>query len=579
MYKEIAPDSKDNPYKNAGSFTGEGWERTSISFPEWSDTSPITDKILRSQEITEEYALRLFFVLERYDPGSNSKGYLQELRREYAKHPDHQNTEYFPYVMYRVNGQRVILEVKTKDERFKIRDPDGDDRDPDSGELIRKWDFKPSPLYVISKKNYENRDYLLTSKSRLEKIKDLDTDHWMLFEDIKAKIGFHIDVKPWVSSLMALWIIGTYVYRIFKAYPYLYLNADFGSGKTRALETILALADTPLKEVYVNPTPAPVFRTVDALGCCMAFDELEGLNTKDNPDLVQLLNSGYKFGATVPRYDMDARMLVKFHTYSPKALAGIKTPDPVLGSRCIFIPLLRSKDPKFTHREPFQEPYYSDLVDIADELIAWAIDYGPWIKRMDWKTVYEKYKSRFKDLPPRVFQISLPLLVIYEAMNLDEKGEGENLSRILQYQAESALYSVPEHQETIIRALYVCVQRSDSITVQAIQDEIVAQFLAQMGKFEEELNKTEANQLAQLKKFYSTRKIGRQLSKYEIPKVKRSQIKYFPDSTKEYRVDFVRDIAERYQFDLDGRVERIVNEIAEEQLRFNIGDGDFGGSA
>jgi len=74
-----------------------------------------------------------------------------------------------------------------------------------------------------------------------------------LMEDVRKFLGFtyesiidtmkeYCDLKEEYYSLASLWIIGTYLHNKFNTYPYLFINAMRGSGKTRMLKLISSMA-------------------------------------------------------------------------------------------------------------------------------------------------------------------------------------------------------------------------------------------------------------------------------------------------------------------------------------------------
>lgn len=155
----------------------------------------------------------------------------------------------------------------------------------------------------------------------------------------------YIDLKEEYYSIISLWIIGTYVHDSFNTFPFLFINAMRGSGKTRLLKLISALSKDG--DIQANISEAVLFRT--AKGRTILLDEMESIGNKEKGLLRELLNAGYKKGIKVKRMhkgkneDGEEEMQVKeFDLYTPIAIANINGIDDVLADRCIQLILEKS---------------------------------------------------------------------------------------------------------------------------------------------------------------------------------------------------------------------------------------------
>ncbi len=168
------------------------------------------------------------------------------------------------------------------------------------------------------------------------------------YEDIRYLIEKYLEIDPKHTKIIALWIIGTYFHHNFNSYPYLYLNAMRGSGKTRLLNLISSMSWEGT--IQNSMTDAVLFRTKGTL----CIDEAEGFGRKGKETLVELLNSGYKKGTIVNRMkkkktpEGEEQVVESYSVYRPIALANITGIDNVLGDRCIKIILEKSISEKKT---------------------------------------------------------------------------------------------------------------------------------------------------------------------------------------------------------------------------------------
>ena len=170
------------------------------------------------------------------------------------------------------------------------------------------------------------------------------------YHKIRDVLEEYMDLEKSHYSLVALWIMGTYLHKQFPAYPYLFFNAMKGSGKTRLLKIISNLAKDG--KVAGSMTEAVLFRTAKDSTLCI--DEFEGMNAKGNENLKLLLNAGYKKGTKVQRLikkktlEGESQVIEEFEVYCPIAMANIRGMENVLGDRCISLILEKSSKTQIT---------------------------------------------------------------------------------------------------------------------------------------------------------------------------------------------------------------------------------------
>ncbi|MEX1382632.1 hypothetical protein [Lutibacter sp.] len=154
----------------------------------------------------------------------------------------------------------------------------------------------------------------------------------------------YTDLEEDNYKIIALWIIGTYFHEQFSTYPYLFLYAIKGSGKTRVLRLIAKLSNNG--RVLLSPTEAVMFRIPKGETICI--DELEGIMNKENGGLREMLNACYKKGSTVLRMKQKKingsteQVIDEFEPYKPICIANINGMENVLEDRCITLILERS---------------------------------------------------------------------------------------------------------------------------------------------------------------------------------------------------------------------------------------------
>ena len=176
-----------------------------------------------------------------------------------------------------------------------------------------------------------------------------------IFEEIKIILRRYVKLKEEYYNVVAVWIIGTYNMGAFSTYPYLFMNAQKGSGKTRMLKLLEVLVYKGI--LLASMREAVLFRLADK-GFALLIDELEGLERKENAPLKELLNACYKRGTKVFRMKKvgDSWDFDSFEPFTPIAIANIGGVDDVLGDRVITLTLNKSTNSNLTLlQEDFNE--------------------------------------------------------------------------------------------------------------------------------------------------------------------------------------------------------------------------------
>lgn len=197
------------------------------------------------------------------------------------------------------------------------------------------------PLAIGSSIRDNDKDqlelYLVAQKCALNLREDV---YEPLVEKLDKIIDFY-NIED--RDVLALWVIGTYFFPIFQAYPYLIISGPRGSGKTKILDFLNCVSFNSVK--LANTSVSALFRIVDSNLCTVLIDEAETLkNGEESRDLGRILNAGYKSDANVLRTNPESLAVEEFNTYSPKAIASINRIDRVLGSRGIEINMIKTGD-------------------------------------------------------------------------------------------------------------------------------------------------------------------------------------------------------------------------------------------
>jgi hypothetical protein len=230
-----------------------------------------------------------------------------------------------------------------------------------------------------------------------------------------------------VPSLIATWIVGTYLHARFDYYGYLWVHSPVKRcGKTDLLKIIQAMAWRS-SDIEVDPTPAVVRHLVDK-GCTLIVDEMERLRDEDKNRFSQMMaifNAGFAPGATVSR--MEKGIPRKFSVYGPKIISGISTVTETIRDRSFSITMTRKKSQEQT--ESLNMRIVGNLFEQCRFALAiWADRNGPAVQ-----AAYDTMgKGRaLQGLDDRFIDIAKPLLAVLKVEDAESKNEVISLLKVL----------------------------------------------------------------------------------------------------------------------------------------------------
>jgi len=279
--------------------------------------------------------------------------------------------------------------------------------------------------------------------------------------------------------VLYLWIIGTYFYRLFSAYPYLDFTGTKRAGKTKALELINLIAFNGI--MSPDLTGSVMFRVIEQTGATICIDEAEQMKNQKSEQAQQvrtLLNQGFKKNMYAYRSDTKEKGFnpVPFNLYSPKAFGHINAFDDVLEDRCIQILMKRStkKTIQNTHPSEYDKVWW-DIRDMCYRLF------------LDYTDIIETLKQKAEETMPvsgRERELWHPILTLANLF------ESFGLQGIIEKVRKFALESSDTRQSTdeeenpdykIVSYLADLVAQND--TIQTSPSELWADFDKKMDQF------------------------------------------------------------------------------------------------
>ena len=210
-------------------------------------------------------------------------------------------------------------------------------------------------------------------------------------------------------DVMTLWVMGTYMFKVFQSYPYLHFNGTKDSGKSQNLRLLKALGFNT--HWSGEMTAADMYRHVAGNPGVICIDEAESWKGERAEALRAILRSGYSRGmevsrqrpSTEGRYEQE-----RFPTYCPKAIASINPLDDTTRSRTIVVrmrPAMRII--------PLFKPDHPAWATTRDNLHLWGLNNAAPVAKQ-----YEKWHSLHEEVLPdlnnRSWEIAAPLITMMD---------------------------------------------------------------------------------------------------------------------------------------------------------------------
>lgn len=185
------------------------------------------------------------------------------------------------------------------------------------------------------------------------------------------------------SVATALYALHTWTTDYCDATPYMvYVSAEKGSGKTRALEVLGMLVRKPWHTA--STTEVAMFRKIDEDRPTLLLDELDTIfrGGVRHEALRAILNAGNRRGSTVTRCDGKFGTR-EYETFGPKVLAGIDTgfiPDTILDRSIVVRMRKRAGEPVARLRPRVAE---REVAELAATIQTWSLVVGDELARSE----------------------------------------------------------------------------------------------------------------------------------------------------------------------------------------------------
>lgn len=217
--------------------------------------------------------------------------------------------------------------------------------------------FTPAKQFLLYNKSGDSLNFVENfevSSGSIERVSPLDLDliddrtvllpssvddkttEAELEQKILTFLHHWLDIEKLSEQLCLFYIKMTWIYDRLSVVPYLRALGDYGSGKTRFVQTVGSLSYKPMFLAGAT-SDAYLFRVIELFKGTMVLNELERVNTDLSAQIVNILNNGYEKGIGVGRVEGDkTKTPVVYDVFSPKIISSRERfKDLALESRII----------------------------------------------------------------------------------------------------------------------------------------------------------------------------------------------------------------------------------------------------
>jgi hypothetical protein len=241
-----------------------------------------------------------------------------------------------------------------------------------------------------------------------------------LIEEIRTFIHRYVDLSESFERIASHYVMLTWLYDSFNELPYLRLRGDFGTGKTRFLQTVGALCYRPTFASGAS-TVSPLFHMLDLFAGTLVLDEADFRYSDEKAEITKILNNGHVRGMPVLRARLNRDRGFDphvFQVFGPKIIAMRgEFEDAALESRFITYDM-QPKSLREDIRISLPGSYGQEALELRNKLLMYRFE--NWGRHVPINDLADPVLS------PRTNQVLMPLVSI-----VDDAHERERLIEIL----------------------------------------------------------------------------------------------------------------------------------------------------
>lgn len=230
-----------------------------------------------------------------------------------------------------------------------------------------------------------------------------------LLLEVRAFIHKWLDVDPFYEQLAAYYVMFTWLYDMFETLPYLRALGDYGTGKTRFIQTIGAICYRPMF-VSGASTASPIFRVIDMFRGTLVIDEADFAKSDAAVEIIKIVNVGYSRGGVVLRAEKDEEGNAYYPSakdvFGPKILATRKLfEDRATESRCLTKRMTTAR-PRPGIPRMLTRGFWAEAQALRNKLLLYRL--------RNWRVTEVREDLSDASIEPRLDQVTLALKTLIE---------------------------------------------------------------------------------------------------------------------------------------------------------------------
>ena len=306
----------------------------------------------------------------------------------------------------------MIYEPSEHTTAFVVRYPDG------NVDVVDHIDLNDVRYYPLEPETRILKEQVILFPSKFPKPAPV----LELVEVVQRFIHDFLDIDLYYEQLAAWYVLFTWLYDAFHQVPYLRALGDYGTGKTRFIETIGHLCYRPMIMAGATSTSA-IFRLLDQYRGTLILDEADFGKSDETAEIIKIINVGNRSSGRVLRSMDNGNRgfdVVPFNVFGPKIIATRKKfGDQATESRCLTY---ETGSREVRADIPIVEPmsFYQRAKGIRNLCLAYRMAEWSPNKEVD-------YNAAAKGLEPRLNQVTMALKTLIR----DEK-VSEGLDTLMQ---------------------------------------------------------------------------------------------------------------------------------------------------
>lgn len=228
-----------------------------------------------------------------------------------------------------------------------------------------------------------------------------------LLADIRRFIHKWLDVDQYFEQIASYYVLLTWFYDAgFETIPYLRALGDWGSGKTRFIETVGVLCYRPMFMGGGDSEPT-IFRLIDMAKGTMIVDESDFDRSDAAALIAKIINLGNRINGHIKRLEKltDGRHVIRmFSVFCPKIFAArMGFQDQASDSRCLT-KHMTSGNPRPDIPLDTDETFWAEAEQLRNRLLHYRLTH--------WRKLTVDHSKVDRTIMARLAQVTLALRMI-----------------------------------------------------------------------------------------------------------------------------------------------------------------------